>query len=153
MTMRTSLGQKPDAVQCAPPPRARDPKVGPLAHRLRDLGYSTTPGGAHAKLLRLRLELRQVVAVAVTDGYDLEFDQYMLEVDELRTAGLHLELGTDGMLTIERADAEDNHPRVRYYLEPTLDNARAAKYSAKRAVVALFEFLRGLRTAHPDLTS
>jgi hypothetical protein len=124
-----------------------------LAHRLRDLGYSTTPGGAHAKLLRLRLELQRVVSVAVTDGYELELDQYLSEIDELRIAGLHLQLETDGMLTIERADAEDNHPRVRWFLEPSLANARVAKHATKRAVLALFEFLRGLRTAHPDLTT
>lgn len=141
------------SVQCAPVPGARDPKVGPLAHRLRDLGFSTTPGGAHAKLLRLRLELQRVASVAVTDGYETELDNYLMEIDELRAAGLHLPLCPDGMLSIERADAEDNHPRVRWFLDPTIENAKVAKHTAKRTIRALFELVRGIRTAHPELSS
>jgi hypothetical protein len=149
---RQTIAPAPAPRECATAERARDPKIGPLAHRLRDLGYSTTPGGAHAKLLRLRHELQQVASVAVTDGFESELDIYLFDVDEMRVAGLQLQLETDGMLTIERADAEDNHPRVRWFLDPTLEHARQARHATKRSVRAAFEFLRGLRTAHPELT-
>lgn len=151
--MTTTLGAALGARQygaAATVPEADD-RMGRWQHRLADLGYSTTPGGAHAKLNRLREELLRVVSSAIAEGYDRELDRWLSPVDELRAAGIEVTLHPDALIAISQADAADDGPRVQYALIPSVDHAREALRSTRRAMRAGMEFARGLLTAHPEI--
>lgn len=151
MITREKLARRDRPVEYAPVTRALDPKIGPAGHVLTRHRYSTTPGGAMAKLRRHRDGLSAGIRVLLAEGHSGFVHQFLAELDRVRVATCHVELDGGAMLTIERRDAEDNVSRVRWRENPTTENAMALIRDVERAIESSHELILGVLAVHPEL--
>lgn len=151
--MRRSIARRGGPAKYARCRRVQDAKAGEFAHVLRDNGISQTPGGAHQASLRRRDAFLEVVRTFVQADDSAGLDAYLAPIDELRYAGITLELIPGAMQSIESRISTMQVSRTAWFESRDVEHARRALRDTRRALVAACEFIRILFTTHPEIRS